>query len=76
MADAAAAAGGSWSMMQQLGVQVAAVLIAIVYAAVLTLIILWITDKLFGMRSSAKSEMEGLDSAYHGEHGYGMLNPN
>jgi Amt family ammonium transporter len=76
MADAAAAAGGSWTMMQQLGVQVAAVLIAIVYAAVLTLIILWITDKLFGMRSSAKSEMEGLDSAYHGEHGYGMLNPN
>ncbi len=76
MADAAIAAGGSWSMMQQLGVQVAAVLIAIVYAAVLTLIILWITDKLFGMRSSAKNEMEGLDSAYHGEHGYGMLNPN
>jgi Amt family ammonium transporter len=76
MADAAIAAGGSWSMMQQLGVQVAAVLIAIVYAAVLTLIIIWITDKLFGMRSSAKNEMEGLDSAYHGEHGYGMLNPN
>jgi len=76
MEDASLAAGGSWSVMQQLGVQVAAVLIAIVYAAVITLIILWITDKLFGMRSSAVSEMEGLDSAYHGEHGYGMLNPN
>jgi len=76
MEDAALAAGGSWSVMQQLGVQVAAVLIAIVYAAVITLVILWITDKLFGMRSSAVSEMEGLDSAYHGEHGYGMLNPN
>jgi Amt family ammonium transporter len=76
MEDAALAAGGSWSVMQQLGVQVAAVLIAIVYAALITLAILWITDKLFGMRSSAMSEMEGLDSAYHGEHGYGMLNPN
>ena len=76
MEDAALAAGGSWSVMQQLGVQVAAVLIAIVYAAFITLAILWITDKLFGMRSSAMSEMEGLDSAYHGEHGYGMLNPN
>jgi Amt family ammonium transporter len=76
MEDAAMAAGGSWTIMQQLGVQVAAVLIAIVYAAVITLVLLWLVDKLFGMRSSAVSEMEGLDSAYHGEHGYGMLNPN
>ena len=76
MADAAAAAGGSWTVMQQLGVQVAAVLVAIVYAAVVTLIIIWLIDKISGLRSSAVSEMEGLDSAYHGEHGYGMLNPN
>ena len=76
MTDAAVAAGGSWTMMQQLGVQVAAVLVAILYAAVVTLVILWITEKLFGLRSSVLSEMEGLDSAYHGEHGYGMLNPN
>ena len=76
MEDAAVAAGGSWSVMQQLGVQVAAVLIAIVYAAIITLVLLWIVDKLFGLRSSAVSEMEGLDSAYHGEHGYGMVNLN
>jgi Amt family ammonium transporter len=76
MENAASAAGGSWSTMQQLGVQVAAVLIAIVYAALLTFIILWVVNKLFKFRSSKESEMMGLDSAYHGEHGYGMLNPN
>jgi Amt family ammonium transporter len=76
MNDAATAAGGSWSIWQQLGVQVAAVLIAIVYAALLTFIILWVVNKLFKFRSSMESEMMGLDNAYHGEHGYGMLNPN
>jgi Amt family ammonium transporter len=76
MTGAAEAAGGSWTVLQQLGVQVAAVLIAIVYAGVVTLVILFAIDKLFKFRSSKESEMMGLDSAYHGEHGYGMLNPN
>jgi Amt family ammonium transporter len=75
MAAAAEAAGGSWSVMQQLGVQIAAVLIAIVYAGVLTLLILLIVNKLLGFKSSPESEMAGLDAAYHGEDGYGMLNP-
>jgi Amt family ammonium transporter len=76
MDDAASLAGGTWTVAQQLGVQVAAVLIAIAYAAIMTLIILWGINKLFKFRSSKESEMMGLDSAYHGEHGYGMLNPN
>ncbi len=76
MEAAAASVGGDWSVMQQLGVQVAAVLIAIVYAGLLTLIIIYVIDKLVGMKSSAESEMAGLDAAYHGEDGYGMLNPN
>lgn len=76
MDEAASLAGGNWSVMQQLGVQVAAVLIAIAYAAIMTLILLWVINKLFKFRSSSESEMMGLDSAYHGEHGYGMLNPN
>jgi Amt family ammonium transporter len=76
MDEAAAAAGGSWSVMDQLGVQVVAVLIAIVYAAVVTLILLWILNKAMGLRPTAQSEMKGLDNAYHGERGYGMLNPN
>jgi Amt family ammonium transporter len=77
MESAAAAAGGSWSLWQQLGIQFTAVIIAITYAAIGTLVILFIIDKIFfGMRSSVESERQGLDDAYHGEHGYGMLNPN
>jgi len=76
MDEAAVAAGGTWSTLQQLGVQIAAVLIAIVYAAVITYILLIVVNKLFKFRSSKEAEMKGLDDAYHGEHGYGMLNPN
>lgn len=74
MHDTALAAGGSWTILDQLGVQATAVLIAIAYAAVLTLIILFVIDKTIGIRSSDKDEMAGLDHSQHGEHGYGMLN--
>ncbi len=76
MQAAAESAGGSWTTWQQLGVQAVAVVIAIVYAAVLTLILLWIVKKTVGLRAKTENEMMGLDSSYHGEHGYGMLNPN
>jgi Amt family ammonium transporter len=74
MQETVAAAGGNWSVLQQLGVQVIAVLIAIAYAAIVTLVILFIIDKTIGIRSSDKDEMAGLDHSQHGEHGYGMLN--
>lgn len=76
MTDAAAAAGGSWSVMQQLGVQAIAVIIAIIYAAVGTLVILVIISKTVGLRAKEEGEMQGLDHYYHGERGYGMINPN
>jgi ammonium transporter, Amt family len=76
MADAAEAAGGSWTIWQQFGVQAAAVGIAIAYAAVLTLVLIFIIDKIFGIRSTDKEEMAGLDRSYHGERGYGLINPN
>ncbi len=71
---ASLAEGGTWTVMQQLGIQVTAVLISIIYAAVLTLILMILVDKIIGFRSPAKYEMQGLDASYHGEHGYGMLN--
>jgi Amt family ammonium transporter len=71
---ASMAEGGTWTVSQQLGIQVFAVLISIIYAAVLTLILMIIIDKIIGFRSPAKYEMQGLDASYHGEHGYGMLN--
>ncbi len=76
MDEAAALAENGWGVWQQLGVQVAAVLIAIVYAGLLTYIILMVVNKTVGLRASERSEMAGLDSSYHGERGYGMLNPN
>lgn len=75
MADAAAAAGGSWTVIQQLGVQMVAVIIAVVYAAVGTLVVVLIVQKTVGLRADETHEMAGLDHTCHGEHGYGMLNP-
>ncbi len=76
MADAATAAGGSWTVLEQLGVQALAVGIAISYAAAVTIVLLVAVDQLIGLRSNDDSEMKGLDDAYHGERGYGMLNAN
>ena len=74
MADAAAAADGNWSMWQQLGVQILAVVVAIVYAAALTFLLIMLVQKTVGFRAPESKEMARLDHAYHGEHGYGMLN--
>ncbi len=76
MANASSLFGGDWSVWNQLGVQALAVGVAILYAAVMTLIIIFIVDKIFKFKSSEYDEMAGLDRAYHGERGYGMLNPN
>jgi ammonium transporter, Amt family len=74
MADATAAAPG-WGVIDQLGVQTMAVLIAIAYSGIGTFIILFILNKFIKIRSSEEGEMKGLDSFYHGERGYGMINP-
>jgi Amt family ammonium transporter len=75
MADAATAAGGKWTALNQLGVQALAVAIAITYAAVMTFIIIFVLNKFIKFKSSETDEMAGLDRSYHGERGYGMLNP-
>lgn len=72
---AAAASEGKWTVWNQLGVQGLAVTIAVVYAAVMTYIIIFILNKLIKFKSSESDEMAGLDRSYHGERGYGMLNP-
>ncbi len=75
MTDAAAAAGGSWTVWNQLGIQATAVLIAIAYAAGMTFVIIFVLNKVIKFKSSEDDEMAGLDRSYHGERGYGMLNP-
>jgi Amt family ammonium transporter len=72
---AAASADGTWTVWNQLGVQALAVGIAITFAAGMTFIILYLLNKAIKFKSSEDDEMAGLDRAYHGERGYGMLNP-
>ncbi len=75
LADAAASTiDGSWSNIQQFGIQLLAVGIAIAYSAILTYILLLIVDKTFGFRSKLHCEMRGIDDVCHSEQGYGMLN--
>ncbi|MGB4293749.1 MAG: ammonium transporter [Bacteroidales bacterium] len=76
MAEAAGSSvTGSWTMLNQLGVQTLAVIIAIVYSMSVTFIILYILNKFIRIRSDEEDEMAGLDRSYHGERGYGMVNP-
>ncbi len=74
MAEAAASAGGSWTILDQLYVQAAAVGISALYAAVVTAVIILIVNKTVGLRATNDEEMRGLDHSFHGERGYGNLN--
>ena len=76
MAQAAQLAGGSWSVLQQLGVQVAAVAITILYAGLMSLILAVLVEKTVGFRADDFQETAGLDHSQHGEHGYGLVNLN
>jgi Amt family ammonium transporter len=75
MAEAAKTNGGSWTIWNQLGIQAIAVIIAIAFAAVMTFIIIYCLNKVVKFKSTENDEMAGLDRSYHGERGYGMLNP-
>jgi len=75
MADAASIAG-SWTVWQQLQVQVTAVGITVVYASLVTIVLIFVVDKLFGFRMKESDEKAGMDHSLHGEHGYGLINVN
>jgi ammonium transporter, Amt family len=75
MKGAAAAHGGSWTIWNQFGVQALAVIIAITFSAIMTFIIIFFLNKVIKFKSTEDDEMAGLDRSYHGERGYGMLNP-
>lgn len=53
-----------------LKIQVISVIATIVYAFVVSFIILKIIDKTMGLRVSDREELEGLDLSQHGESGY------
>jgi len=77
MAEAASkTATKTWSVWEQLGIQATAVGLTVVYAGVVSLILLFIVEKTVGLRISENDEMSGLDHSMHGEQGYGLINPN
>jgi Amt family ammonium transporter len=75
MADAATAAGaGGWTAWDQFFLQLKGMGVTIVLASVVTYVICIVVEKTVGFRLGKEEEMEGLDHALHGEHGYGMMN--
>jgi Amt family ammonium transporter len=41
----------------------------------MTLALIYVLNKFIRFKASEEDEMAGLDRSYHGERGYGMLNP-
>lgn len=68
--------GSGAGFVTQLGYQLKGVGVSIVYAGVVTLILVVLVDKTIGLKLSDKDEMAGMDHALHGEHGFGLLNLN
>jgi Amt family ammonium transporter len=60
--------------LSQLGTQFIAVVVAIAYAAVVTLILTVLIEKTIGLRATDEEELAGLDYSQHGERAYAMSN--
>ncbi|MBA4494454.1 ammonium transporter [Paenactinomyces guangxiensis] len=56
--------------LTQLGVQALGVTVSMVYVAAVSFLILWVMDKLTGIRVSEEEELLGLDLSEHGSYGY------
>ena len=73
--DAAVAAGLSgWNAFDQFLVQLKGMGVTVAMAAVGTIVICLVVEKTIGFRIDQRSEVEGMDQALHGEHGYGLIN--
>jgi len=72
LAKASAAAGRSWTALDQLQVQLLGMGATIALAASVTLLICLVVEKTVGFRINQQDEIEGLDKSLHGESGYGM----
>ncbi len=73
MKSAATAAGGSWSVWNQLTIQLLGIGVTILLAVVGTLIIYFLVEKTVGFRIDEQGEVDGLDQSLHGENGYGLI---
>ena len=68
--------GADWTLVGQLVTQLIGMAATIALAAIATLIICIVVEKLFGFRLPLEMEKGGMDHELHGEHGYGLLNLN
>jgi ammonium transporter, Amt family len=60
------------TMGDQVGVQLLGIAVTAVWSAVLTWVVLKVTDAIVGLRVSAEEETEGLDTVLHNEKGYNL----
>jgi len=67
---------GRPELLTQFWYQLEGVLLSIGYAAVVTIVLVVVVDKLFRFRMTDRDQMAGIDHAVHGEHAYGMLHLN
>ncbi|TNC21543.1 ammonium transporter [Amycolatopsis alkalitolerans] len=58
--------------LDQLWRQAVATLAALAYSLVVTLVIAWVVNKLFGLRAERQAELDGLDEAEHAESAYDL----
>jgi Amt family ammonium transporter len=73
-AAASSASDGSWTILNQLMVQLTGIGATIALAAVGTLVICFVVEKTVGFRIDEENEVVGIDYTLHGEHGYGLIN--
>ncbi|MBA4366840.1 MAG: ammonia channel protein [Desulfobacterium sp.] len=74
MSSACVSAGGSWTLWNQLIIQMKGLGATIFMAALGTSVIYFIVEKTVGFRINEEGEQEGLDKSLHSEHGYGLVN--
>jgi Amt family ammonium transporter len=61
---------GEYDMAAQLWSQVKAVAITLLWSGIVSAILFFAIDKIFGLRPTEEAEREGLDLAEHGERAY------
>jgi Amt family ammonium transporter len=59
-----------YSISGQLITQIKAVLITLVWSGVVSAVLFFVIDKIFGLRPKEDAEREGLDLTEHGERAY------
>ncbi len=74
LSDAAAnTESGTWTALNQFGIQTLGIAATIGLSVVVTLIICFIVGKTVGFRVDPQKEVIGIDQSLHGEHGYGLV---